>query len=99
MWNWVHSSSSLLLPFQDAISSAFDSAWRYASTFESYRQFYQENESLDLEAIRLEEHGNTNYYTCCAVFSKSNWLLNMEEMKFFYEVITFYVQLTTCVFC
>ena len=29
----------------------------YANTFEPYRQFYQENESLDLEAIREEEHG------------------------------------------
>ena len=29
----------------------------YANTFEPYRQFYQENESLDLEAIRKEEHG------------------------------------------
>ena len=29
----------------------------YANTFEAYRQFYQENESLDLEAIREEEHG------------------------------------------
>ena len=42
---------------QDAISSAFDAAWQYAGTFEPYRQFYQENESLDLEAIRSEEHG------------------------------------------
>lgn len=29
----------------------------YANTFEPYRQFYQENESLDLEAIREGEHG------------------------------------------
>lgn len=51
---------SYLLHFcyvQDAISSAFDAAWQYAGTFEPYRQFYQENESLDLEAIRQEEHG------------------------------------------
>lgn len=48
----------LILCFvQDAISSAFDAAWQYAGTFEPYRQFYQENGSLDLEAIREEEHG------------------------------------------
>ncbi|XP_015770017.1 PREDICTED: dynein heavy chain 6, axonemal-like [Acropora digitifera] len=42
---------------KDAISSAFDAAWQYANTFEPYRQFYQENESLDLESIRQGEHG------------------------------------------
>lgn len=46
---------------QDAISSAFDAAWQYAGTFEPYRQFYQENESLDLEAIRSEGHGITSW--------------------------------------
>ena len=56
----MHSSSSSSLSFQDAISSAFDSAWQYANTFEPYRQFYQENESLDLDAIRHQEHGNIN---------------------------------------
>ncbi|EDO31800.1 predicted protein [Nematostella vectensis] len=41
---------------RDAISNAFDMAWKYANTFEPYRKFYQENESLDLEAIREGEH-------------------------------------------
>ncbi|KAK3733193.1 hypothetical protein QZH41_008554, partial [Actinostola sp. cb2023] len=44
------------LGYNDAISSAYDIAGQYANTFEPYRQFYQENESLDLEAIREEEH-------------------------------------------
>lgn len=79
----MHSSSSPSLSFQDAISSAFDSAWQYASTFESYRQFYQENESLDLEAIRQEEHGNTNYYACSAVLSDSNSLLKYGRNEVF----------------
>ena len=39
------------------MSSAFDSAWQYVSTFEQYRQFYQENEMLDLEALKQGEHG------------------------------------------
>lgn len=46
----------IIQSIKDAISSAFDSAWHYANTFEPYRQFYQENESLDLEVIRQEEH-------------------------------------------
>ncbi|XP_058967936.2 dynein axonemal heavy chain 6 [Pocillopora verrucosa] len=46
----------IIQSIKDAISSAFDSAWQYANTFEPYRQFYQENESLDLEGIRQEEH-------------------------------------------
>ena len=49
---------------QDAISSAFDAAWQYANTFEPYRQFYQENESLDLEAIRQGEHGMVGLFYC-----------------------------------
>ena len=88
------------LSFQDAISSAFDSAWQYANTFEPYRQFYQENESLDLEAIRHEEHGNT---ACCTVFGDSEWLLNLwggNEVLFKkWLPYTHTGNLTICLFC
>ncbi|XP_070535810.1 dynein axonemal heavy chain 6-like isoform X2 [Ptychodera flava] len=41
---------------KDAIIAAFNAANQYADTFEAFREFYRENESLDLEAIRAEEH-------------------------------------------
>uniref|UniRef100_A0A8K9XJ36 Dynein, axonemal, heavy chain 6 n=1 Tax=Oncorhynchus mykiss TaxID=8022 RepID=A0A8K9XJ36_ONCMY len=38
------------------IKFAFDSASVYARTFESFRVFYRENESLDLDALRDQDH-------------------------------------------
>ena len=42
---------------KETVMSAFDSATRFGNTLEPYRQFYQENESLDLEVMKTEEHG------------------------------------------
>ena len=36
--------------------AAFNAANQYADTFEPYRDFYRENESCDLKAVRQEEH-------------------------------------------
>nr|XP_006813236.1 PREDICTED: dynein heavy chain 6, axonemal [Saccoglossus kowalevskii] len=41
---------------QAAISAAFSAANQYADTFEPFREFYRVNESLDLEALKAEEH-------------------------------------------
>ncbi|CAB4027440.1 dynein heavy chain 6, axonemal-like isoform X1, partial [Paramuricea clavata] len=41
---------------KEAVTSAFDSATRFGNTLEPYRQFYQENESLDLEEMKTQEH-------------------------------------------
>ncbi|KAJ8313399.1 hypothetical protein KUTeg_009027 [Tegillarca granosa] len=41
---------------KDAITTAFNAALHYADTFEPHREFYRENESLDLEAVRSQEH-------------------------------------------
>ena len=48
-----------LPPFvlQEALTAAFRAASQYADTFEPHREFYRENESLDLEAVRNQEHG------------------------------------------
>ncbi|CAB1327048.1 unnamed protein product, partial [Coregonus sp. 'balchen'] len=43
--------------FQQSLQFAFDSASVYARTFERFRVFYRENESLDLDALRDEDHG------------------------------------------
>ncbi|XP_038058161.1 dynein heavy chain 6, axonemal-like isoform X2 [Patiria miniata] len=41
---------------KDCITKAFDAANQYADTFEPFREFYRENESLDVEAMREQEH-------------------------------------------
>ncbi len=37
--------------------AAFNASNQYADTFEQYREFYKENEDLELEKVRAEEHG------------------------------------------
>ena len=49
--------NSLMQNIREAISAAFNASNQYADTFEPYREFYKENESLDLEAVRANEHG------------------------------------------
>ncbi|XP_071788570.1 dynein axonemal heavy chain 6-like isoform X3 [Asterias amurensis] len=41
---------------RDCITKAFDAAKQYADTFEPFREFYRENESLDIEAMREQDH-------------------------------------------
>jgi len=42
---------------QDAVCAAFNSAAMYAETFDVFLEFYRDNESLDLQQMRTEEHG------------------------------------------
>lgn len=49
--------SILISIFQEALQFAFDAANVYAGTFERFRLFYKENEGLDLEALRQQDHG------------------------------------------
>ncbi|XP_075717900.1 dynein axonemal heavy chain 6 [Rhinoderma darwinii] len=48
---------SLLSQIKETIQSAFNTANVYSGTFERFRLFFKENESLDLEALKEEEHG------------------------------------------
>ncbi|XP_069834127.1 dynein axonemal heavy chain 6 [Dendropsophus ebraccatus] len=48
---------SLVSQIKEAIQSAFNTASVYASTFERFRLFFKENEGLDLEALKEEDHG------------------------------------------
>ena len=47
----------LISNIRDSLTAAFNAAQQYSDTFEPYREFYKENETSDLEAIRQEEHG------------------------------------------
>ena len=47
----------LITNIRDSLTAAFNAASQYCDTFEPYREFYKENESCDLEAIRNKEHG------------------------------------------
>uniref|UniRef100_A0A667W9Y7 Dynein axonemal heavy chain 6 n=1 Tax=Myripristis murdjan TaxID=586833 RepID=A0A667W9Y7_9TELE len=42
---------------KESLQFAFDSANVYSRTFERFRLFYQENECLDLDALRQQDHG------------------------------------------
>ncbi|XP_060075174.1 dynein axonemal heavy chain 6-like [Ylistrum balloti] len=41
---------------KDATAAAFNAASQYADTFEPHREFFRENESMDLEAVKTREH-------------------------------------------
>ncbi|KAM9330540.1 dynein axonemal heavy chain 6 [Gastrophryne carolinensis] len=47
----------LILQIKETLQSAFDTANVYANTFERFHMFFKENESLDLEALKAEDHG------------------------------------------
>ncbi|XP_046331899.2 dynein axonemal heavy chain 6-like [Haliotis rufescens] len=47
---------TIIYSIRDAISAAFNAASQYADTFEPYREFYKENESMDLDSVRAQEH-------------------------------------------
>uniref|UniRef100_A0A673W197 Dynein axonemal heavy chain 6 n=1 Tax=Salmo trutta TaxID=8032 RepID=A0A673W197_SALTR len=47
---------NIILDIKQSLQFAFDSASVYARTFESFRVFYRENESLDLDALRDQDH-------------------------------------------
>ncbi|XP_072261492.1 dynein axonemal heavy chain 6 [Pyxicephalus adspersus] len=47
----------LISQIKETIQSAFDTASVYAKTFDQFYLFYKENESLDLEALKAEDHG------------------------------------------
>lgn len=42
---------------KDAIEKAFELAWKYAESFEPFRQYFRDNENLDVEAVGKGEHG------------------------------------------
>lgn len=42
---------------QECVNIAFQKANDYRKKFEPYRDFYRENEALDVEKLREEEHG------------------------------------------
>ncbi|MGH0137779.1 UNVERIFIED_CONTAM: hypothetical protein FKN15_025198 [Acipenser sinensis] len=48
---------SIVQEIKEALQFAFDAANVYAGTFERFRLFYKENEGLDLEALRQQDHG------------------------------------------
>ncbi|CAM5115591.1 unnamed protein product [Eretmochelys imbricata] len=48
---------AIIQQIKETVYSAFESASLYADTFERFRLFFKENESLDLEALKQQEHG------------------------------------------
>ncbi|KAM6471116.1 dynein axonemal heavy chain 6 [Liasis olivaceus] len=46
---------NIILQIKETIDSAFEAANLYAATFEKFRSFFRENESLDLVALKKEE--------------------------------------------
>ena len=48
---------NIITNIRDAVNKAFSAAGKYADTFEPFRVFYKENESLDLVALRQNDTG------------------------------------------
>ncbi|XP_054978204.1 dynein axonemal heavy chain 6 [Sorex araneus] len=46
---------TIVLQIKETIHAAFESAQLYASSFERFQIFFKENESLDLQALKLQE--------------------------------------------
>ncbi|XP_053056801.1 dynein axonemal heavy chain 6 isoform X1 [Acinonyx jubatus] len=46
---------TIILQIKETIQAAFESARLYAATFEKFHIFFKENESLDLQALKLQE--------------------------------------------
>ncbi|XP_060043693.1 dynein axonemal heavy chain 6 [Erinaceus europaeus] len=46
---------TIILQIKETIRQAFESAQLYANTFEKLQKFFKENESLDLQALKLQE--------------------------------------------
>uniref|UniRef100_A0A8D2JQJ9 Dynein axonemal heavy chain 6 n=1 Tax=Sciurus vulgaris TaxID=55149 RepID=A0A8D2JQJ9_SCIVU len=46
---------TIVFQIKDTIHAAFESARLYAATFEKFHLFFKENESLDLQALKLQE--------------------------------------------
>nr|KAF6307771.1 dynein axonemal heavy chain 6 [Myotis myotis] len=46
---------TIIFQIKETIKAAFESAQLYAATFEKFQLFFRENESLDLEALKLQE--------------------------------------------
>ncbi|XP_041356323.1 dynein heavy chain 6, axonemal-like isoform X2 [Gigantopelta aegis] len=47
---------AIIYNIRDAMSAAFNAASQYADTFEPYREFFRDNESLDLASIKAQDH-------------------------------------------
>ena len=52
---------------QGCVSVAFQKADNYRQKFEPYRDFYRQNEALDVEKFKEEDHGqsSTTYSHSC----------------------------------
>uniref|UniRef100_A0A8D0TJA1 AAA+ ATPase domain-containing protein n=1 Tax=Sus scrofa TaxID=9823 RepID=A0A8D0TJA1_PIG len=46
---------TIIYQIKEAVQAAFESAQLYAATFEKFQIFFKENESLDLQALKLQE--------------------------------------------
>uniref|UniRef100_A0ACB8ETB5 Dynein heavy chain 6, axonemal n=1 Tax=Sphaerodactylus townsendi TaxID=933632 RepID=A0ACB8ETB5_9SAUR len=46
---------NIILQIKETVYLAFEAANTYAATFENFRSFFRENESLDLDALKKEE--------------------------------------------
>lgn len=55
----VFGSDLLFSLSQESLKVAFDAAKVYSHMFERFRLFYKENQSLDVDAMRQQDQGDT----------------------------------------
>lgn len=49
---------------QESLHSAFHAAKVYSRTLERFRLFYKDNEALDLDLLRRQDHGTSRRRRC-----------------------------------
>lgn len=64
---------------QKSLQFAFDAAKVYAHTFEPFRLFYKENESLDLDAMQQQEYGDVQYINLACFFHCNTYSQHKEQ--------------------
>lgn len=66
-WPWLLLRTCKLLCcvcFQELLHSAFRAARVYSRTLEHFRHFYKDNKGLDLDLLRQQDHGRSNWGQC-----------------------------------
>lgn len=62
---WLHTCERpICVCLQESLHSAFHAAKAYSRTLERFRLFYKDNEGLDLDLLRRQDHGRSRGRRC-----------------------------------
>uniref|UniRef100_A0A6Q2Z4C9 Dynein, axonemal, heavy chain 6 n=1 Tax=Esox lucius TaxID=8010 RepID=A0A6Q2Z4C9_ESOLU len=77
-----HHLQEVIVNIKKCVQFAFDSASVYARTFECFRIFYKENDSLDLEGLRGQDHDVSFYGESLGKYHRQHQeALNIQQKR------------------